>query len=40
MVELRFTVVAVYETNLAITDLIFKSHGVFIYYYKAVVGCV
>jgi hypothetical protein len=40
MVKLRFTVVAVYKTNLSITDLVFESHGVFIYYYKAVVGSV
>jgi len=38
MVELRFTVVAIYETNFSIADLVFKSHGVFIYYHKAVIS--
>jgi hypothetical protein len=40
MVELRFTVAAIHQSYLAVADLVFESHRVFVDYHKAVIASI
>ena len=40
VVELRLVVKTIYEANLAVSDLVLKLHGIFIYNDYTVVGCI